>query len=96
MELFVKSKPPDVKKREIETKVRQLNYQADPTLKRFGMTIQPQMASVPARILPKPNLIGGSDMAGGAKFAPESGKWDLRGYRLKSVSPPPLRVVLTV
>jgi len=76
--------------------VRQLNYQADPTLKKFGMTIQPQMASVPARILPKPTLLGGSDMAGGASFSPESGKWDLRGYRLKSVPPPGIPSYLQV
>ena len=76
-----------MRKREIETKVRQLDYPSDPTLRRFGMTIQPHMSSVPARILPKPVLVGGNDMRGGAKFSPESGKWDLRGYRLKSVPP---------
>ena len=49
------------------------------------MTISQQMASVPARILQHPRLSGGTDMGGGGIFEPRSGKWDLRGYRLKKV-----------
>jgi hypothetical protein len=64
-----------------------LNWQNDATLKRFGINITPQMAAVPARILKHPLLSGGTDMGGGGIFEPRSGKWDLRGYRLKTVSP---------
>jgi eukaryotic translation initiation factor 2C len=80
-------KPPDARKKEIDFKVRNMGWQNDPTLKRFGMTIQTQMVSLPARILPHPKLAGASDMGGGAFFEPKSGKWDLRGYRLKNVYP---------
>ena len=78
-------KTPDVRKRDIELKVRALNWQHDATLKRFKISIDSQMTPVPARILPTPKLSGGSDMRGGAHFEPRSGKWDLRGYRLKTV-----------
>ena len=54
------------------------------------MTINQQMTSVPARILQHPRLSGGTDMGGGGIFEPRSGKWDLRGYRLKRVLPTPL------
>lgn len=80
-------KPPDVRKKDIDFKVRALNWANDPTLKRFKMSIDPQMTSIPARILPSPKLAGGSSMEGGAIFEPRSGKWDLRGYRLKNVIP---------
>lgn len=79
-------KPPDVRKKDIDFKVRALNWANDPTLKRFKMNIDPHMASIPARILPSPQLTGGSGMAGGSNFQPSSGKWDLRGYRLKNVT----------
>jgi len=78
-------KTPDIRKKDIDFKAKSLDWQNAPTLKRFNMTIDPQMLSVPARVLKAPELLGGLDMAGGAKFAPSSGKWDLRGYRLKSV-----------
>jgi len=55
------------------------------------MQIEPQMSSIPARILPHPKLSGGLDMSGGATFEPKSGKWDLRGYRLKNVVPYSIR-----
>ena len=80
-------KTPDVRKRDIEFKVRALNWQSDSTLKRFGMSIATQMSTVPARRLANPVLAGGRDMQGGSTFEPSSGKWDLRGYRLNSVSP---------
>lgn len=79
-------KTPDVRKRDIDFKVRALNWANDPTLKRFKMNIDPHMTLIPARILPSPKLAGGSGMEGGAIFEPRSGKWDLRGYRLKNVS----------
>jgi Argonaute linker 2 domain len=80
-------KTPDIRKKDIEFKVRALNWPTDPTLKRFGMSIAPQMATVPSRRLANPVLAGGRDMEGGSTFEPNSGKWDLRGYRLNSVSP---------
>ena len=78
-------KTPDIRKKDIDFKAKSLNWQDDPTLKRFKISIDPQMSSVPARILKAPELLGGLDMTSGAKFSPSSGKWDLRGYRLKSV-----------
>ena len=80
-------KPPDVRKKDIDFKVRSLNWANDPTLKRFKMNIDQRMVSISARILPSPQLAGGSGMEGGAIFEPLSGKWDLRGYRLKNVTP---------
>ena len=68
--------------------MRQLGYQNDPVLKNFNMTVSEQMASVPARILPAPTLLGGKDMEGGSTFGPQSGKWNLRGFRLKNVPSP--------
>jgi hypothetical protein len=52
------------------------------------MSVSNQMAAVPARILQHPRLSGGTDMVGGGVFEPRSGKWDLRGYRLKNVLSP--------
>jgi hypothetical protein len=49
------------------------------------MTVSNQMAAVPARILQHPRLSGGAAMSGGSTFEPKSGKWDLRGYKLKNV-----------
>jgi hypothetical protein len=49
------------------------------------MTASNQMAAVPARILQHPRLSGGTAMSGGSTFEPKSGKWDLRGYKLKNV-----------
>lgn len=76
------TKTPDVRQRDIDFKVKSLNWQNDPTLKRYNMTINPNMTSIPARVLNDPKLSGGAGMEG---FSPKSGKWDLRGYRLKSV-----------
>lgn len=45
------------------------------------------MAAVPARVLQHPRLSGGAAMSGGSTFEPKSGKWDLRGYKLKNVPP---------
>lgn len=83
--LDITNEPPDLRKKEIDFKVRNMGWQNDPTLKRFGMSINPQMTSVPARILAHPKLSGAADMIGGATFEPTSGKWDLRGFRLKKV-----------
>ena len=80
-------KTPDIRKTDIDFKVRTLNWANDPTLKRFKMNIDEHMTSIPARILPSPKLAGGSGMEGGAIFEPHSGKWDLRGYRLKKAIP---------
>ena len=85
---------PEVRKRDVEFKVRSLGWHNDPTLTSFGLTVTPQMTAVPARILQHPRLAGGSDMGGGASFEPRSGKWDLRGYRLKKVFPASLRADL--
>jgi len=63
-----------------------LDWRNDPTLKKFGMTINREMVSLQARVLASPRLSGGADMEGGSSFGPSSGKWDLRGYRLKAVS----------
>jgi hypothetical protein len=82
---FLLMKTPDIRKKDIDFKANSLNWPDAPALKRFKMSVEPQMASVPARVLKAPELLGGLDMAGGANFAPSSGKWDLRGYRLKSV-----------
>ena len=49
------------------------------------MAINPEMITLQGRILPSPRLAGGADMEGGNSFGPSSGKWDLRGYRLKTV-----------
>jgi Argonaute linker 2 domain len=70
---------------EIQKKVVSLHWENDKTLGNFKLEINPSMVSVPARILPSPKLSGGVDMGGGASFEPQSGKWDLRGYRLKTV-----------
>ena len=78
-------KTPDIRKRDIDFKANSLDWPNAPTLNRYKISIDPQMSSVPARILKAPELSGGLDMNGGANFAPSSGKWDLRGYRLKSV-----------
>jgi len=83
--IYCLMQPPAVRKRDIEFKVRALNWPNDATLRRFQMSVDQQMAAVPARVLPHPRLVGGSDMRGGATFEPNSGKWDLRGYRLKNV-----------
>jgi Argonaute linker 2 domain len=88
-QIFMLMKPPDLRKREIDFKVRNIAWQNDATLKRFGMTINSQMVSVPARVLAHPKLSGNSDMAGGSVFEPKSRKWDLGGYRLKDVHPLP-------
>jgi len=78
--------PPDQRKIEIEQRVRSLDWRNDPTLKKFGVQITPDMIALQGRILPSPRLTGGADMEGGNAFGPSSGKWDLRGYRLKTVS----------
>jgi eukaryotic translation initiation factor 2C len=76
---------PDLRKTDIIKKVQALNWSNDPALRKFNITANPKMAPIPARILAHPTLSGGADMDGGAAFEPASGKWDLRGYRLKQV-----------
>lgn len=73
---FAVTRPP-VRGKAIMDNVNLLNWAQDPYLKEFGMTIDPRMTPVPARVLQNPEI-----QFGNGKHNPgTSGRWDLRGKK---------------
>lgn len=68
------------REKEINMLVREVNFNADPYLQAFGITVSNQMADVHGRILPVPKLqYGGRSKT---QVVPSQGVWDMRGKQL--------------
>jgi len=75
---------PNERRAHIMKNVASLDWANDPILRRYGLTIDPNMIQTMARVLPAPKVVYGQ---GSQKnnFQPIDGRWDLRG--LKFVKP---------
>ncbi|KAF3907146.1 hypothetical protein ABW21_db0205470 [Orbilia brochopaga] len=71
---------PNIRLESIKKNVQELNWKEDPVLKKYGLTINPNMIQTQARILETPKIsygVGSQE----ATFAPRDGRWDLRGKK---------------
>ncbi|XP_050538341.1 protein argonaute-2-like isoform X4 [Daktulosphaira vitifoliae] len=50
------ARPPSDRRNNIENSIKEINYNADPVLKEFGIEIQESFANIPARVLDQPVL----------------------------------------
>ncbi|XP_055997382.1 protein argonaute-2-like isoform X6 [Ostrea edulis] len=65
------------REKEINNLVKKANYNADPHLRTFGITVNPQMMDLHGRVLSHPKLQYGG--ATKAQALPNQGVWDMRG-----------------
>jgi len=78
---------PAQRRQDIMAKAAALDWNMDPVLKEFGIKINPNMATVNARLLPNPEV-----QFGNGKLNPGlTGRWDLRGKVFFRCNPMPLR-----
>jgi eukaryotic translation initiation factor 2C len=76
----VTARPAPDREREINTLVHKANFNADPFLKTFGISVSNTMTEVQGRILPAPKLQYGGRTK--AQVIPNQGVWDMRGKQL--------------
>ena len=70
----------------IRGNVVRLAWDKDPILQKYGLQVSNQMLQTKARILPVPQIqygVGSQEQ----KFAPQGGRWDLRGKKFSSWGP---------
>ncbi|ORX53593.1 Piwi-domain-containing protein [Hesseltinella vesiculosa] len=72
---------PNVRANKINQGVQLLQYKNNPYLQEFGVTIDPQMAVINARVLPTPK-ISYHPTSQDATFTPQGGAWNLRGKKV--------------
>ncbi|UIZ23911.1 hypothetical protein KXD40_009570 [Peronospora effusa] len=72
--------PPDKRKRAIEQKFREAGFNTDPTLRAFGLDVDPRMVETTGRQLPSPTI----EYSGGARESPRDGAWNMRGKRFNA------------
>ncbi|KAL8007287.1 putative PAZ domain, Piwi domain, ribonuclease H-like superfamily, argonaute, linker 1 [Plasmopara halstedii] len=72
--------PPDQRKRAIEQKFREATFDTDPTLKAFGLNVEPRMVETTGRQLPPPTI----EYSGGARENPRDGAWNMRGKKFNT------------
>ncbi|KAG3182601.1 Protein argonaute-2 [Phytophthora cactorum] len=72
--------PPDQRKRAIEQKFREAGFSSDPTLRAFGLDVEPRMVETTGRQLPPPTI----EYSGGARESPRDGAWNMRGKRFNT------------
>ncbi|XP_060077963.1 protein argonaute-2-like isoform X5 [Ylistrum balloti] len=70
------------REKEINNLVRKANFNADPYLQMFGISIQTQMAEVQGRVLMPPKIQYGGRTK--AQAVPNQGVWDMRGKQFFS------------
>ncbi|CAI5742127.1 unnamed protein product [Hyaloperonospora brassicae] len=75
--------PPDKRKRAIEQKLREAGFSTDPTLRAFGLRVDPHMVEATGRQLPPPTI----EYSGGARENPRDGAWNMRGKRFHTPAP---------
>ncbi|KAK0725380.1 putative eukaryotic translation initiation factor [Lasiosphaeris hirsuta] len=79
---------PAERKAEIMNSVANLNWAGDRYLKSFGISIDPQMPVIPARLLKNPEI----EFAAKSKLDPRTtGRWDLRGKKFVKPNLQPLK-----
>ncbi|KAL4117510.1 hypothetical protein PRIC2_011501 [Phytophthora ramorum] len=71
---------PDDRKRSIEQKFREAGFNTDPTLKAFGLDVEPRMVETTGRQLPPPTI----EYSGGARESPRDGAWNMRNKRFNT------------
>jgi eukaryotic translation initiation factor 2C len=72
---------------EIMENVRSLNWKDDRYLQQFGISVNPSMPKVPAKVIKNPEI-----QFGNGKVNPGvSGRWDIRGRKFLVPNPTPLR-----
>ncbi|XP_033727109.1 protein argonaute-2-like isoform X3 [Pecten maximus] len=71
------------REKEINNLVRKANFNADPYLQMFGISIQTQMAEVQGRVLMPPKIQYGGRQTK-AQAVPNQGVWDMRGKQFFS------------
>lgn len=69
--------PPDQRKRSVEQKFLEAGFSRDPTLKAFGLDVEPRMVETTGRQLPPPTI----EYSGGARENPRDGAWNMRGKK---------------
>ncbi|KAG6611995.1 Argonaute1 (AGO1) [Phytophthora cinnamomi] len=69
--------PPDQRKRAIEHKFQEAGFNSDPTLRAFGLEVDPNMVETTGRQLPPPTI----EYSGGARENPRDGAWNMRGKK---------------
>ncbi|KAE9013258.1 Protein argonaute-2 [Phytophthora rubi] len=72
--------PPDQRKRAIEQKFREAGFNTDPTLRAFGLEVDPNMVETTGRQLPPPAI----EYSGGARESPRDGAWNMRGKKFNA------------
>jgi eukaryotic translation initiation factor 2C len=78
---------PGVRRNEIMSNVKLLNWGGDRFLREFGVKVDPNMPVVPAKIIKNPEV-----QFGGSKINPGvSGRWDLRNKKFIAPNKTPLR-----
>ena len=80
-------KPPPERWTDIQHGLKMLNHGADPVLKTFGLTVNPNMTIVEGRLIPAPVVKFGQ---GEAKPG-TSGRWDLKGKKFLQPNVQPLK-----
>ncbi|DBA02257.1 TPA: hypothetical protein N0F65_007667 [Lagenidium giganteum] len=64
---------PHIRKAKIEEKVREAGFSNDPTLRAFGLEVDPNMVTTRARLLPAPEMAYGKN----AVQRPSGGSWNM-------------------
>ncbi|KAG7389010.1 Protein argonaute 10 [Phytophthora pseudosyringae] len=72
--------PPDQRKRSVEQKFREAGFNTDPTLRAFGLEVEPRMVETTGRQLPPPTI----EYSGGARENPRDGAWNMRGKKFNT------------
>ncbi|ETP24233.1 hypothetical protein F441_02729, partial [Phytophthora nicotianae CJ01A1] len=72
--------PPDQRKRSIEQKFREAGFSTDPTLRAFGLDVEPRMVETTGRQLPPPTI----EYSGRATETPRDGAWNMRGKKFNT------------
>ncbi|XP_052237159.1 protein argonaute-2-like isoform X2 [Dreissena polymorpha] len=77
------------REKEINNLVRKANFNSDPYLQTFGISIVPQMVDVHGRVLNPPKIqyggrVGDSSLSSKAQVVPSDGVWDMRGKQFYS------------
>ncbi|KAL3659245.1 hypothetical protein V7S43_015823 [Phytophthora oleae] len=70
---------PDLRKRSIEQKFREAGFSTDPTLRAFGLDVEPKMVETTGRQLPAPTM-----EYGGGRENPRDGAWNMRNKKFHS------------
>ncbi|OWZ16857.1 Argonaute1 [Phytophthora megakarya] len=72
--------PPHERKRSIEQKFREAGFDNDPTLRAFGLNVDPRMVETTGRQLPPPTI----EYNGGMRENPRDGAWNMRGKKFNT------------